>query len=76
MYYTSDVTCEGNGGGVKFGIVYLADDMINFTVSGYQGQGNRTKYLSSQAGGVAYNGSLAVKEFEDVTCRFKIQNLE
>ncbi len=75
MYYINDVKCDGPGGGVSFGIVYLADGQMNLTVTGYQGQDGRTRYLSSQAGGEAYNGSLAVKEFEDFTCRFTVQNL-
>lgn len=75
MYYINDVKCEGPGGGLQMGIVYLADGQVNFTITGYQGQDGRTKYLSSQAGSEAYNGSLAVKDFEDFTCRFTIQNL-
>ena len=77
MYYTSDVKCDGPDGGVTLtmGIVYLPNGEINFTITGYQGQDGRTKYLSSQAGSPDYDGSLAVKEFEDFTCRFTIQNL-
>jgi len=75
MYYVNDVKCEGGSGGLSLGIVYLADSFINFTISGYQGQDGRTAYLSSQAGSADYKGSLAVKSFEDITCRFKIQNL-
>lgn len=75
MYYINDVKCEGPSGGLSVGIVYLADGLVNFTVSGYSGQDGRTKYLSSQAGSPAYNGSLAVKDYEDITCRFSIENL-
>jgi hypothetical protein len=49
--------------------------MINFTIQGYQGQDGRTAFLSNEAGNASYNGSLAVKDLEDVNCRFKIQNL-
>ncbi len=75
MYYIDDVKCDGPEGGVSMGVVYLAQGQINFTITGYQGQGGRTRFLSSEAGNASYNGSLAVKEFEDVTCRFTIQNL-
>jgi len=75
MYYIDDVKCDGPEGGVSMGIVYLAQGQINFTITGYQGQDGRTRFLSSEAGNASYNGSLAVKEFEDVTCRFTIQNL-
>jgi len=50
------------------GIVYFAQRQINFTITGYQGQDGRTRYLSSQAGHESYNGSLSVKEFEEFTC--------
>lgn len=77
MYYVNDVKCdlEGPSEALSLGIVYLADGLVNFTITGYQTQDGRTAYLSSQAGSVDYKGSLAVKSFEDVTCRFKIQNL-
>jgi len=75
MYYIDDVKCEGPGGGLSMGIVYLAEGQINLTITGYQGQDGRTRYLSSEAGNASYNGSLAVKQFEDPTCRFTIQNL-
>lgn len=75
MYYINDVKCEGPTGGLSMGIVYLADGQVNFTITGYQGQDGRTRFLSSQAGSEAYNGSLKVQEFEDITCRFTVQNL-
>lgn len=55
--------------------VYLINGMINLTISGYQGQDGRTAFLSSEAGNKDYNGSLAVKDIEDRTCRFTVQNL-
>lgn len=77
MYYVDDVCCSGGSGlgsgAVDFGIIYLADDFFNLTVSGYQGMGNRTKFLSSRAGGAVYRGSLAVVDFEDITCRFTVE---
>jgi hypothetical protein len=57
------------------GILYLTNGMINFTIQGYQGQDGRTAFLSNEAGNASYNGSLAVKDLEDINCRFKIQNL-
>ncbi len=75
MYYNDDIKCEGPHGGVVFTVVYLQGGQINFTISGYDGQGGRTRFLSSQAGYAAYGGSLAAKEFEDFTCRFTIENL-
>ncbi|KAJ7923328.1 hypothetical protein B0H13DRAFT_2316518 [Mycena leptocephala] len=75
MYYINNVKCEGPSGGLSMGILYLTNGMINFTIQGYQGQDGRTAFLSNEAGNASYNGSLAVKDLEDVNCRFKIQNL-
>ncbi|KDQ51070.1 hypothetical protein JAAARDRAFT_199457 [Jaapia argillacea MUCL 33604] len=75
MYYINDVKCEGPTGGLSVGIIYLSDGFVNFTISGYQGQDGRIAFLSSQAGDVSYNGSLAVKDYPDFTCQFSIQNL-
>ncbi|KAJ7915471.1 hypothetical protein B0H13DRAFT_1610393, partial [Mycena leptocephala] len=62
-------------GGLAMGILYLSDSLINLTIQGYQGQDGRTAFLSNEAGNTSYNGSLAVKDLEDINCRFKIQNL-
>ncbi|KDQ50134.1 hypothetical protein JAAARDRAFT_89100, partial [Jaapia argillacea MUCL 33604] len=75
MYYHNDVKCEGPGGGLGVGILYLPGGKVIFTISGYGGQDGRTGFLSSQAGSPAYNGSLAVKDYPDFTCEFTIQNL-
>ncbi|KAJ7043159.1 hypothetical protein C8F04DRAFT_1287316 [Mycena alexandri] len=75
MYYINDVKCEGDSGGLSMGIVYLTNGMCNLTISGYQGQDGRTAFLSSQAGSPDYKGSLAVKDLEDITCCFTVQNL-
>lgn len=75
MYYINDVKCEGPGGGLAMGIIYLPHGMCNLTITGYSGQDGRTAFLSSQAGSPSYNGSLAVKDLEDFTCRFTVENL-
>ncbi|KAJ7273157.1 hypothetical protein C8J57DRAFT_1316945 [Mycena rebaudengoi] len=75
MYYINDVKCEGTGGGLQVGILYLPEGQANLTISGYQGQDGRTAFLSSEAGSPDYKGSLAVKGIEDRTCRFTVQNL-
>ncbi|KAJ7184290.1 hypothetical protein C8R46DRAFT_1063586 [Mycena filopes] len=75
MYYINDVKCEGDSGGLSLGIVYLTGGMCNLTITGYQGQDGRTAFLSSEAGSPDYKGSLAVKDIEDRTCRFTVQNL-
>ena len=75
MYYNDDVMCKGPGGGVSLGITHLEGGLVNFTITGVQGMENRTKFLSCFAGSEAYGGSLAVLPMEDVTCRFKIENL-
>lgn len=62
-------------GGLSLGIVYLTGGMCNLTITGYQGQDGRTAFLSSEAGSPDYKGSLAVKDLEDRTCRFTVQNL-
>ncbi|KAJ6606473.1 hypothetical protein DFH09DRAFT_1269420 [Mycena vulgaris] len=75
MYYVNDVKCEGADGGLAVGILYLPGGMVNFTISGYQGQDGRMAFLSSEARSADYKGSLAVKDLEDRTCRFTVQNL-
>ncbi|KAJ7837025.1 hypothetical protein B0H14DRAFT_2792587 [Mycena olivaceomarginata] len=75
MYYINDVKCEGDGGGLSMGIVYLTNGLINLTITGYQGQDGRTAFLSNEAGNISYNGSLAVRELENENCRFIIENL-
>ena len=75
MYYIDDVMCKGPSGGVSLGVVHLEDGLVNFTISGYSGMNGCTKFLSCFAGSEAYEGSIAVVATEDITCRFKIENL-
>ena len=75
MYYVDDVKCEGPGGGLVVGVNHLKDGLVNFTISGYQGQDGKSYFLSCMPGNAAYNGSLAVKKEEDESCRFRIENM-
>ena len=75
MYYVDDVKCEGPNGGLAVGLGYNRDGTIFFTISGYDGQGGATYFLSSEPGNAAYNGSLAVKRVGDDTCRFIVDSV-
>ena len=80
MYVTMDanmggvsfVQCKGSGRGLTMGLIHLADGMVNFTISGYQGQHGKTAFLSGRTGWV--DGSLAVVDEADETCSFVIEN--
>ncbi|KAF7322608.1 Aldedh domain-containing protein [Mycena chlorophos] len=74
---SSDVKCQESvpSKSLKFGVIYLTGGLVNFTVTGLPGVGARTLFLSSEAGDAKYNGSLAIKVWEDQNCRFKIRNL-
>lgn len=76
MYYVDDVKCSGPiGTGLSLGVALRPNGKICFTISGYQGQGGNTYYLSSTPGHPSYNGSLLVKKEEDNTCLFTIEQL-
>ncbi|KAF8647497.1 hypothetical protein AX16_006702 [Volvariella volvacea WC 439] len=75
MYYINDVKCEGPGGGLSMGVVYLANGFVLLTISGYSGQDGVTAFLSDLPGNAAYNGSLAVRDYPDDHTRFFIVNL-
>lgn len=76
MYYLTDVKCDrAIGGGLNLGVVHRPNGKICFTISGYQGQGGNSYYLSSTPGHPGYNGSLLVKEEEDNTCLFTIEQM-
>ncbi|ETW80250.1 hypothetical protein HETIRDRAFT_418288 [Heterobasidion irregulare TC 32-1] len=80
MYVTMDanmggvsfVQCKGSGRGLTMGLIHLADGMVNFTISGYQGQHGKISFLSSRTGWA--DGSLAVVDETDETCSFVIEN--
>ena len=74
MYGISYVMCKGPGRGLSLG-VERHGDRCALTISGYQGQGNETHYLSSVAGHPSYNGSLAVKTSLEDSCYLTIEQL-
>ncbi|EGO00603.1 hypothetical protein SERLA73DRAFT_178457 [Serpula lacrymans var. lacrymans S7.3] len=72
-----DIRCDAmnNSDAVTLGTLYLADGLINLTITQQVSLSDRTIFLSSQAGTKSYGPSLRALDFEDVTCRFIVEYL-
>ncbi|KAI6008532.1 hypothetical protein EDC04DRAFT_2776182 [Pisolithus marmoratus] len=76
LYYSSNVMCSEETG-IWFEVAYLGGPWIHLIISGkYQGVGSTIRYLSSDRGHQTFSGSLDVREKEDPSCWFLVENLD